>query len=155
MINPYIDSYGDARPVAGAIRPAPQAATTSSSTRRRRRRPAFTFRFWIDDVTPPTVRLVLGAPRGAAANLELSVTDAGVGRRPAVPDRDDRRQAARTSPTRAAAAVVSLVARLGPGTARARLHRADYQELKNMENVPQILPNTRIVQGRRSASASG
>ena len=38
VINPYIDSYGAARPVAGAIRPG-RAATTSSSTPQGRPRP--------------------------------------------------------------------------------------------------------------------
>jgi hypothetical protein len=31
-----------------------------------------------------------------------------------------------------------------PGRHRLVFSVADYQELKNMENVPQILPNTRV-----------
>ena len=33
---------------------------------------------------------------------------------------------------------------MGRGTHRLVFSAADYQELKNMENVPLILPNTRV-----------
>ena len=40
--------------------------------------------------------------------------------------------------------VVGLVG-IGRGTHRLTVVARDYQELKNMENVPQILPNTRTL----------
>src|SRR4029453_11378070 len=62
-INPYLDSFGAARPVAGAIRPSagsydvvfdsPAVATPSGRGPGR-----YTFRFWVNDVMPPTVRLL-------------------------------------------------------------------------------------------------
>ena len=65
VINPYIDSYGAARPVAGAIRPGRGSYDIVFDTAAAARAAAFTFRFWIDDVTPPAVRLVsAGAKRG-------------------------------------------------------------------------------------------
>jgi hypothetical protein len=35
--------------------------------------------------------------------------------------------------------------RLRPGRHQLRLQVSDYQETRNMENVPPILPNTRVV----------
>jgi hypothetical protein len=101
---------------------------------------AFTFRFWIDDVTPPTVRLVsANARRGG--NLALTVTDAGAGVDPqSLTAKIDGKHADVTYAR--GRAVVSLRA-AGPGRHSLVFTAADYQELKNMENVPQILPNTR------------
>jgi subtilisin family serine protease len=139
VINPYIDSYGAARPVAGAIRPAPGSYdivfdTTSTAPA------AFTFRFWVDDVTPPTVQL-LSATARRGGNLELAVADSGSG---VDPDSLTAKIGGRPADVTFAhgRAVVSL-RRVGPGRHALVFTAADYQELKNMENVPRILPNTR------------
>jgi hypothetical protein len=139
VINPYIDSYGAARPVAGAIRPGrgsydivfDTAATPAA---------AFTFRFWIDDVTPPTVRLVsASAKRGGS--LQLTVTDGGAGVDPQSLTAKIDGKPADVSYSRGRGVVSLRTA--GPGRHTLVFTAADYQELKNMENVPQILPNTR------------
>jgi subtilisin family serine protease len=139
VINPYINSYGDARPVAGAIRPgrgsydivfdsaAPPAAT-------------FRFRFWIDDVSPPSVRLVSATAR-RGGNLQLIVSDGGSGVDPQSLTAKIDGKTANVTFVRGRA-VVGLGA-TAPGRHTLVFTAADYQELKNMENVPQILPNTR------------
>jgi subtilisin family serine protease len=139
VINPYIDSYGAARPVAGAIRPAPGSYdivfdTTSTTPA------AFTFRFWVDDVTPPTVQLLAATAR-RGGNLQLAVADSGSGVDPdSLTAKIDGRPADVTFAR--GRAVVSL-RRAGPGRHALVFTAADHQELKNMENVPRILPNTR------------
>ena len=141
VINPYIDSYGDARPVAGAIRPAPGSYdivfdTTSAAPA------AFTYRFWIDDVTPPTVKLLSTTAR-RGGSLLLAVADSGSGVDPeSLTARIDGKPA--DVIFSGGRAFVSL-RRIGPGRHALVFSAADYQELKNMENVPQILPNTRTL----------
>ena len=139
VINPYIDSYGAARPVAGAIRPGRGSYDVVFDTAGPPAA-AFTFRFWIDDVTPPAVRLMsASAKRGG--NIEQSVTDAGAGVDPqSLTAKIDGKPADVTYAR--GRAVVSLRT-AGPGRHSLVFTAADYQELKNMENVPQILPNTR------------
>jgi subtilisin family serine protease len=139
VINPYIDSYGASRPVAGAIRPARGSYdivfdTTAATPA------AFTFRFWVDDVTPPAVRLLSPTAR-RGGSLQLSVADGESGVDPAsLTARVDGKPA--TVEFSRGRAVVSLL-RVTPGRHALVFSAADYQELKNMENVPQILPNTR------------
>jgi hypothetical protein len=141
VINPYIDSYGEARPVAAAIRPGRGSYDIVFDT------PAgpaaaFTFRFWIDDVTPPTVRL-LSPAAGRGGTLVLTVTDGGAG-----VDPKSLRATIDGKPTEVGYARGRAVVRLGttaPGRHALVFTVADYQELKNMENVPKILPNTRTL----------
>ena len=145
VINPYLDSFGAARPVAGAIRPVPGSydvvfdvpvVPTSGAAGPG----AYTFRYWVNDVTPPSVRLLTRTAR-AGSRLRLAVADAGSG--------VDPQSLAATVDGRTAAAaytagrVAISLTRVAPGRHRVALEVADYQELKNMENVPQILPNTR------------
>jgi hypothetical protein len=101
---------------------------------------AFTFRFWTDDVTPPSVRLLTPVVK-RRASLELAVTDAGAGVDPRslVASIDGKAVDLRYARGRIAIGLVGAK----PGRHRLVLRAADYQELKNMENVPQILPNTR------------
>jgi subtilisin family serine protease len=138
-INPYIDSYGEARPVAGAIRPGPGGYDIVFDT------PAgpaagFTYRFWIDDVTPPTVRLLSPkAKQGGTLTLAVADSGAGVDPRSLTAKIDGRPVPVSFGGGRA---TVSL-GTTSPGTHALVFSAADYQELKNMENVLRILPNTR------------
>ncbi len=141
VINPYIDEFGTPRPVAGAIRPARGTYDVVFDTPAGTPPGSFTFRFWVGDVTPPSVRLLTGsAPRGSS--LRLAVVDRGAG----VDPRSLRATIDGTQvPLTYGHGRVSIPL---TGTARGRhrlvLEAADYQELKNMENVSQILPNTRV-----------
>src|SRR4051812_764564 len=139
VINPYIDSYGEARPVAGAIRPGPGGYDIVFDTRAGPAA-AFRFRFWIDDVTPPTVR-ILSPTAKRGGTLTLAVTDAGAGVDPKSPTATIDGKTVPVSFT-GGRAIVSL-GPTGPGRHALVFTAADYQELKNMENVPRILPNTR------------
>jgi hypothetical protein len=141
VINPYIDAYGEARPVAGAIRPGRGGYDVVFDT------PAgpaaaFTFRFWIDDVTPPTVRLLSPTAR-RGGTLTLAVADGGAGVDPkSLTAKIDGRPVPVSF--RGGRAIVSLGS-TSPGKHALVFTAADYQELKNMENVLRILPNTRTV----------
>jgi hypothetical protein len=140
-INPYAKSFGTPRPVAGAIRPAPGRYDVVFETPSGTAPGPFTFRFWVDDVTPPSVRLLTPVVR-QLSNLVLAVADTGSGvDRESLEATVDGRSIG-LSFTRGRV-VIRLVA-AHPGRHRVVLRASDYQELKNMENVPQILPNTRV-----------
>jgi subtilisin family serine protease len=138
-INPYLDSYGMARPVAGAIRPAAGSFDVVFDTPADATPGQFSFRFWVNDVTPPTVRLLTPAVK-RSARVEISLADAGAGVDPtSVSVTVDGK------PVSFARSGDRIALRAGTrGRHRLVVQAADYQEVKNMENVPQILPNTRI-----------
>lgn len=131
-LNPYRATYGRTVKVAGVVLPARGTYDVVFDTRSGNGGP-FTFRYWVDDVTPP--RLTARSVRGG---IQLTATDAGSGvdwsslsitvngKRPHVKPRGN----------------VALVA-LKKGTYRVVASVSDYQETKNMENVAKILPNTR------------
>jgi subtilisin family serine protease len=135
--NPYRPSAGRHRPVAGVVSPAPGVYDVVFDTPKGGRPGPFTFRFWENDTTPPFVRVV-GVTR---AGVQLSITDGGSG----------------VDPTSLAVRIdgTTRTVRYGGGRAtipltgiRAGRHSlgvtvSDFQETKNMENVPQVLPNTR------------
>ena len=101
---------------------------------------AFTFRFWMNDVTPPTVRLrTRNVARGTP--LRVSLVDAGSGIYPqsirVVVDGSSTRTTLRGG-------LLSIpTGSLGAGAHRLRVRASDFQESKNTENVARILPNTR------------
>jgi subtilisin family serine protease len=142
VINPYIDSFGAARPVAGAIRPAAGAYDVVFDTPTGTAPGAFTFRFWVDDITPPTVRLVARVLR-PTSQLIVVVTDAGSGVDPRSVEATIDGKPARGAFSRGRFLIP--VAGTTRGSHRLVVTAADYQELKNMENVPRILPNTRVL----------
>ena len=138
-INPYVDEFGDARPVAGAIRPAPGTYDLVFDSRAKGDR--FTFRFWVDDVRPPSARL-LGATAGRGV-VRIRVADAGSGVDPLSLDATVDGNA---RSVRLASGVASVnVKGLARGTHRLVFTVSDHQEAKNMENVTRILPNTRVL----------
>jgi hypothetical protein len=139
-INPYLDSFGEPRPVAGVVRPARGLYSVVFDSPAGTRAGAFTFRFWVNDVTPPSVRL-LRSPVGRGAPLLLALSDRGAGVDPRSLQATVDGKAASVSYA-GGRARIELAAR--PGRHRLVLRVSDYQELKNMENVPQILPNTRV-----------
>ena len=125
--------------MAGAIRPARGSYDIVFDTASGPAA-AFTFRFWIDDVTPPTVRLLQSAAK-RGGNLQLAVADGGAGVDPkSLTARIDGRPVPVSFS--GGRAIVSLGS-TGPGRHALVFTAADYQELKNMENVLRILANTR------------
>ena len=134
-INPYREQFGTPVAVAGVDVPAPGAYDIVFDTRSAAQAGPFTFRYWVNDVTPPRVKVTPG--RGQIA---ITATDAGSGFDPSSVtvqlDGRDAKSAIRGS-------VVTVAASKGRHTVV--VHASDYQETKNMENVPPILPNTATV----------
>jgi hypothetical protein len=144
-INPYVDEYGEPALVAGAIQPKPGIYHVVFDSPSAGSAGAFRFRFWVNDVTPPTATIVSRTVR-AGSPIRIRVGDTGAGVDPGSLEAtvDGR-------PVRAtiSGGVVSVpTAALTAGNHRLRVELADYQETRNMENVARILPNTRVVSGR-------
>jgi len=131
-LNPYRKSYGATIPVAGAVLPAAGPYDIVFDTRSTATAGPFSFHFWLNDVTPPKLKLV--STRGG---IRVAATDAGSGVDPSsIVATIDGKAAAVTR----LAGTLRIAAR--PGKHVLVLHVADYQETKNMEDVPPILPNT-------------
>jgi subtilisin family serine protease len=132
--NPY-QAYGRIEPVVGAVLPAPGAYDFVFDTPADAKPGKFTFRIWVNDVTPPTVRLL----SSKGGTIRLAVADRGSGVDPSslLPKLDGR---LRDFTFRDGVVAIRGVAR---GKHRLSLVASDYQEAKNMENTGPILPNTR------------
>src|SRR4029077_6925088 len=58
VLNPYLAGYMDMVLAAGAVRPPAGTYDVVFDSRTKAGAGSFTFRFWLDDVTPPSARLV-------------------------------------------------------------------------------------------------
>jgi subtilisin family serine protease len=142
-VNPYRDSYGDERLVSAAIRPSVGSYDVVFDTLSRSAAGRFSFRVWINDKTPPRVR-VLTPVTTPAADLMLAVADGGSGVDP---------QSIRARVDGVSATVVYSAGRvrvlperhLSRGAHNLVVTVADYQETKNSESVIGILPNTTVL----------
>jgi subtilisin family serine protease len=141
-LNPYVDRFLQPQKVVGAILPAPGAYDVVFDTPSSAQAGRFTFRFWIDDHTPPAVKLASRTLR-RGAQLVLRITDAGSGVDPATLSVtvDGTKRRARFN--RAAGRALLSTAGLGRGRHSITAVVSDFQEAKNMEDVARILPNTR------------
>ena len=143
-INPYA-GFGRIVPAVGAVRPAPGVYDLVFDTPAGARPGRFTFRFWVNDATPPTIRLFARRIQRSGA-IRLSVTDHNSGVDPGSLTVTIDGVMPRFSFARG---ILRIGARqLSPGTHRLRVKVADYQETKNMENTGPILPNTRTFVAR-------
>jgi hypothetical protein len=141
-LNPYLRTFEEPVPASGAILPARGAYDVVFDSPSRARAGAFSFRFWIADTKPPSLRLRTRSVRSGAP-LAVSATDAGSGV-------DVRSILARVGgverPARLRGGRVLVSTK---GLRRGRyvlvLQVSDYQETRNMENVGRILPNTRFL----------
>ncbi|HSO01432.1 MAG TPA: hypothetical protein VLS46_02795, partial [Gaiellaceae bacterium] len=142
-LNPYLRIFGDRVLAAGTILPAAGAYDIVFDSPSAARAGAFTFRYWVNDATPPaaSLRTRTVTRRGS---LLVAVSDRGAGVDPAslvvTVDGEERRA------TYAAGRVRIPATGLRPGRHALRLQVSDYQESRNMENVAAILPNTRVLQ---------
>ncbi len=139
-LNPYGD-FGNPAPVVGAVLPTPGVYDFVFDTPTGAPPGPFRFRFWINDTTPPSVRL-LTRTVAAGQPIRLAVRDTGAG-----VDRGSIVVTLGHSGTRFAYApgMVSIpTAAHHAGRYRLTLQVADFQELKNMEDVGPVLPNTRV-----------
>lgn len=135
-VNPYRSSFGNTIGVSGVVLPAAGVYDIVFDTRSAARAGTFTFRYWVNDATPPKLRVA--SLHGA---IVVAATDAGSGVDPQsiVASLDGK-------PVRAsyAAGTIRIAAR--KGRHRLVMSVADNQETKNMEDVAPILPNTAHLQ---------
>ena len=141
-LNPYLEAFGERTPVAGAIRPLAGRYDVVFDSRTPGGAGAFTFRYWVDDVTPPRARLLTrSVRRGQVIRVTLGDTGSGVDRSSLLVNVDGRSRSAKLA---GGVARIST-AGLSRGRHVLRLQASDYQETRNMENVARILPNTRVL----------
>jgi subtilisin family serine protease len=132
-LNPYRKQYGQPRKVSAVVLPTAGWYDVVFDTAGGSGGP-FTFRYWVNDTKPPRL-----AVRSAKGSIVVSAVDTGAGVDPSsiVATVDGKKAAARYS---AASGSITIAATRGRHTLV--LGVADYQETKNMENVPPVLPNT-------------
>jgi len=140
--NPYVTEFGAPVPVAGALRPSAGTYYVVFDSRTAAGAGSFRFRFWIDDVKPPSATVLTRAVRrgdpirvrvtDGASGIDVSSIEASV---------DGRAARAPLVGREVRVATSSLAA----GRHRLRLTLSDFQETRNNENVLHILPNTRVV----------
>ncbi len=138
-LNPY-GNYESAVPVVGAVLPMPGTYDFVFDTPTRKSPGPFTFRFWINDTTPPAIRL-LDRTVAAGQPIRLTLRDAGAGVNPRSIHVSLGGHSVHFSYANGILTVATADARTG--TNRLRVTASDYQELKNMEDVGPVLPNTR------------
>jgi subtilisin family serine protease len=142
-VNPYLPTLGDPVPVSGVVSPSAgvYAVVFDSPTRGGAGR--FRFRFWVNDTTPPRVRLLTSSVR-AGGILLASASDRSAGVDPrAVFVKIDSGPLLEASYR--SGRIRMPIGSLARGRHQLTLQVSDYQECKNMENVPRILPNTTVV----------
>ncbi len=133
VLNPYFKSFGEIRPVAGAVLPGPGTYDIVFDTRSVASAGKFQFRFWENDTRPPKLSVV-STQHGT---IVVSAIDTGAGVDPHA-----------LSATIDGHAVVPhfanglLTLHAAPGSHDLIVTASDYQELKNMEDVAKIKPNT-------------
>jgi subtilisin family serine protease len=141
-LNPY-SNYGIPEPVVGAVLPTPGTYDFVFDTPTGAKPGAFTFRFWIDDTRPPSVRL-LTPTVSTTRPVELAVTDPGAGVDPS--SLEVRVDGSLVDSTFRHGVLIIPSSHLARGTHRIRLTVADYQETKNMEDIlGGTTPNTRTL----------
>jgi hypothetical protein len=143
-INPYQAGYFALIPAVGVFRPAPGAYDLVFDTTSRRAAGRFAFRFWVNDTTPPTARLVSRTiVRGKL--LLLRVGDRGAGVDPASITARVDGVYRHVVWDRRHGLVGVRVPTIARGGHRLVFSVSDYQEAKNNENAGTTLPNTRTL----------
>jgi hypothetical protein len=140
-LNPY-QGFPSPEPVVGAVLPDPGTYDVVFDTPTGEKPGAFTFRFWINDTTPPSIRL-LGGKHLLGRPLRLAVHDSGSG-----VDPQSFHATMGGKPVRLSYSHGVLSARtkgLRSGKTTLAVTASDYQETKNMEDVGPVLPNTRTL----------
>jgi subtilisin family serine protease len=140
VINPWLPQYGAHVRVAASLVPRPGDYAVVFDSPRAADAGRFTFRFWVDDVTPPTVRLFTRLVRRGRP-LRASISDRGSG---VYPRSLEVSVDGRSSSFAFRKGVLRVnTSALAPGTHRLRVVASDYQETRNVETIAGILPNTR------------
>ncbi|MFO7571571.1 MAG: S8 family serine peptidase [Gaiellaceae bacterium] len=141
-MNPYLEGFRSPVLAAGALSPRAGEYGVVFDSGSRATAGTFTFRLWVDDVTPPTLRFRSRAVR-RGQDVVVVATDAGSGvYGPSIRVLVDGRVVRHTLRNGVIRIPTSGLAR---GRYRLQLRVSDVQETKNTENVRRILPNTRTV----------
>jgi len=141
-INPYRRTYGDARLVAGSVLPARGAYDLVLETTPKSRPGPFTIRWWLNDTTPPRLRLL----PVQGDDVRITATDGGSG-----VDPSSISASVDGSATSATWSAGTFRIHLTPGRHKLIVRVSDYQETKNMEDVlpngqgTSVTPNTATV----------
>jgi len=139
-VNPYVDLYGSVEPVAGVLRPGPGLYEIVFDTTSAARAGRFRFHLWINDRTPPRIRL-LSRMKGL---VTVRITDAGAGVDPLSISATSGSKSFKVSfDSRTGKAKINVASLVAGGTLVVRV--SDYQESKNDENAGALLPNTREI----------
>jgi hypothetical protein len=141
-LNPY-QEFARPEPVVAAVLPDPGSYALVFDTPTGAKPGAFTFRFWVNDTAPPSIRL-LNRTTIAGRLLRFTVHDAGSG----VDPRSLRvRVGGKPFPffTYSGGTLSIRTKGLSAGTHSVTVTASDYQETKNMEDVGPVLPNTRVL----------
>ena len=137
--NPY-QNFGSFEPVVGAIAPLAGSYDIVFDTPAGGKPGKFTFRVWVNDTTPPTIRLLTRTvPHGSPIRFALTDAGSGVDPRSITVLVDQSRPVVSFK----GGALRIPTAGLSRGPHTVKLSVSDYEEAKNMENVGPILPNTR------------
>jgi subtilisin family serine protease len=139
--DPYQDAYGQAEPVSAVLAPASRTYDVVFDTRGRSQAGPFKFRLWMNDITPPTARLLTPAAN-RSGKLIVAVSDPGSGVDPS--SMTARIDGNRASAAYAAGRVTVQLGGLVSGKHTLELSVADYQETKNMESYGEPFANTRV-----------
>ena len=132
-LNPYTSGFGEPRPIAGDVLVAPGSYDIVFDTRSKADAGPFTFRYWVNDTTPPRVAISTSVKNTVAVTL----TDSGSGVDPqsVMVTIDGRHVTGKSSGDQ-------LLFAATPGKHIVMVTASDYQETKNMEDVAKIPPNT-------------
>ena len=140
-LNPY-EGFYRGEPVVGAVLPEPRTYEFVFDTPTRAKPGAFVFRVWVDDTSPPSIR-VLGRKDRIRRPIRVAVRDSGSG---VDPHSLKARVGGRWVRFRYSHGVLLLRTKgLRPGRQAMMVSASDYQETKNMEDVGPVLPNTRVL----------
>jgi len=142
-LNPYLRTFGELVLAAGTILPAAGSYDVVFDSPSAARAGAFTFRYWVNDVSPPAASLRTPTVSGGRPLL-IAASDRGSGVDPAsvVVQIDGDEHEGRF----ARGTVTVSTQALSKGRHALRFQISDFQESRNMENVARILPNTRILE---------
>jgi subtilisin family serine protease len=138
--NPYMDEFRRPVRAAAVLSPARGDYAVVFDSPESASAGRFSFRYWVDDVSAPTLRLRSKTVSGGRPVL-VSAVDKGAGIYP-----ESIRVSVDGSTARwtIRGGLISIrTGSLAPGSHRLRMRVSDFQESKNTENVARILPNTR------------
>jgi subtilisin family serine protease len=141
-LNPY-EQFGRPEPVVAAVLPDPGTYEFVFDTPTGGKPGAFRFRFWVNDTSPPSIRL-LDRTTIAGRLLRFSVRDSGSG-----VDQRSLRVTVGGKPfpffTYSGGVLSLWTKKLRAGKQFVTVTASDHQETKNMEDVGPVLPNTRVL----------